>query len=71
VDRGVKHARFAVIREAPCPATLIEIGFLSNRKESSRLATPSWREKVAKGISHGVLTYVSRSQRAWSEKEDD
>jgi N-acetylmuramoyl-L-alanine amidase len=64
VDRGIKHARFVVLREAPCPATLVECGFLSNRQERGRLATPSWRQKLATGISHGVLSYVSRSQRA-------
>jgi N-acetylmuramoyl-L-alanine amidase len=69
VDRGIKHARFVVLRDAPCPAALIECGFLSNRQETSRLATPSWRQKLANGISHGVLTYMSRSQRAWDAKK--
>ncbi len=64
VDRGVKHARFEVLRGAPCPAALVELGFLSNSKERSRLATPSWRMKQAEGITHGILTYCSRSQRA-------
>ncbi|MBO5648286.1 MAG: N-acetylmuramoyl-L-alanine amidase, partial [Clostridia bacterium] len=27
-DRGIRHARFAVLRNASCPAVLIETGFL-------------------------------------------
>jgi len=34
-DRGMKRARFVVIRENYCPAILVECGFISNRLEES------------------------------------
>ena len=32
-DRGVRHARFYVIKNVSCPAVLIETGYLSNARE--------------------------------------
>ncbi|OVE75200.1 hypothetical protein BVX97_05415 [bacterium E08(2017)] len=57
-DRGIKHARFAVLRDSPCPAVLIECGFLSNGLEESKLVNASYREKVASGIAEGILEYI-------------
>lgn len=56
-DRGVRRARFVVIRDAACPAILVESGFLSNAVEEQRLLTPDYRDKLAKGIADGVLDY--------------
>ncbi len=56
-DRGVKHANFVVLRDAPCPATLVEIGFLTNRSEEFRLSTRAYQSKVALGIAEGVIAY--------------
>jgi N-acetylmuramoyl-L-alanine amidase len=56
-DRGVRRARFVVIRDAPCPAILVEGGFLSNRVEEQRIGTTEYREKLAKAIADGILDY--------------
>jgi N-acetylmuramoyl-L-alanine amidase len=56
-DRGVRRARFLVLRDAPCPAILIEGGFLSNRAEEQRILADDYREKLARGIADGVLGY--------------
>ena len=61
-DRGVRRARFVVIRDAPCPAILIEGGFLSNRAEEQRLLTADYREKLAKAIADGILDYRRSTQ---------
>jgi N-acetylmuramoyl-L-alanine amidase len=60
-DRGIKRARFEVLTEAPCPAALVECGFVSNRSEARRLRDAEYREALADGISRGILTYISRS----------
>ena len=59
-DRGVKRAHFVVLQYAPCPAVLVECGFLSNRSEGARLANDAYRDTVADGIARGILTYASR-----------
>ena len=45
-DRGVRRARFVVVRDAPCPAILIEGGFLSNAGEERKLLNPEYRDTL-------------------------
>jgi len=54
VDRGVKHARFAVIRLAQVPAVLIEGGFVSSTTEARMIATPAYRQKLAEAVVTGI-----------------
>jgi N-acetylmuramoyl-L-alanine amidase len=56
-DRGVKHARFHVLRNVKIPAVLIECGFLSNTVEGQRIATAQFREDVAAAIAQGIQNY--------------
>ena len=56
--RGVKSARFVVLREARMPAVLVEVGYVSNQAEASRLANASHRQALAKAIADGVTAYV-------------
>ena len=56
--RGVHGARFVVLREARVPAVLIEVGYVSNQPEASRLASSSYRQAIAQGIADGLISYV-------------
>jgi N-acetylmuramoyl-L-alanine amidase len=47
-----------VLREAQMPAVLVEVGYVSNRREASRLAQPSYRQAIAKAIAKGIASYV-------------
>jgi N-acetylmuramoyl-L-alanine amidase len=60
VPRGVKQAGFYVLGGAAMPAVLIEIGFLTNRKEERKLATHEHREAVAHAIYAGLAEYKRR-----------
>src|SRR5678815_4024043 len=62
VDRGLKHARFAVLRLATVPAVLVECGFVSNGAESALIGTPAWREHVAAAIVEGIGEYKSLAE---------
>jgi N-acetylmuramoyl-L-alanine amidase len=62
-DRGVKHARFLVIKEATCPSVLVETGFLSNAREERLLGTEAYQWKVARGIVQGILFYHYQLKR--------
>jgi N-acetylmuramoyl-L-alanine amidase len=57
VDRGVRHARFYVLKEASCPSILIEAGFLSNRSEERKLGNVGYQDSVARAIAEGVARY--------------
>jgi len=56
-DRGVRRARFAVLREAVMPAILIEAGYLSHPAEGRKILDPAYRREIARAIVQGVLSY--------------
>lgn len=56
-DRGVKRARFAVLRTAQMPAVLIEAGFMSHPAEAAKIADPEHRRQLAKAIVDGIMAY--------------
>ena len=57
LDRGVRRARFLVLREANSPAILVEAGFLTNRGEEQKILGAEYRELLAKSIAEGILNY--------------
>jgi N-acetylmuramoyl-L-alanine amidase len=56
-DRGIKRARFAVLRLTKVPAVLVEGGFLTERGESELIAKRDWRGKLAHAMSVGIENY--------------
>src|SRR5438874_5284870 len=56
-DRGIKRARFAVLRLTKVPAVLIEGGFLTERGESKLISDKDWRAKLAAAIGVGIENY--------------
>jgi len=56
-DRGIKRARFAVLRLTKVPAVLIEGGFLTERGESRLISNRDWRGKLAAAIGVGIESY--------------
>jgi N-acetylmuramoyl-L-alanine amidase len=62
LDRGVKHARFAVIRLAQVPAVLIEGGFVSSSTEARQIATPAYRQQLAEAIVTGITGFKTLAE---------
>jgi N-acetylmuramoyl-L-alanine amidase len=60
MDRGLKRARFKVLRENLLPSVLVEGGFLSNAIESSLVDHPIYRQKLAEAIARGVLLFFNQ-----------
>lgn len=56
-ERGVKQAPFVVLRGAAMPAVLVEVAFISNPKEESKLKEPLFRRKVAEAMALGVRRF--------------
>ncbi len=62
-DRGLKYAKYHVLRNARIPAVLAEIGFVSNRGDRSRLKMGRYRDEIALAIANGINAYrASRYQ---------
>lgn len=62
-DRGVRRARFEVLREATMPAALIEAGFLSHPTEGKRIFTAEYRKQMARAIVEGIQSYKKVVER--------
>ncbi len=57
-NRGVKQAPFRVLMRASMPAVLIEIAFVSNKYEESKLKNDSFLSEVAQSIYNGVSKFI-------------
>lgn len=58
IDRGVRRARFAVLKNAPCPSALVEVGFLSHPQEGAKLGRSETRAALALSIATGIDNYL-------------
>ncbi|HXM32838.1 MAG TPA: N-acetylmuramoyl-L-alanine amidase [Chthoniobacterales bacterium] len=56
-DRGVRHARFHVLRDIKIPAVLLEAGFISSSTEGQRIATTHYRQQLGIAIAQGIQNY--------------
>ncbi|MCK6438746.1 MAG: N-acetylmuramoyl-L-alanine amidase [Planctomycetes bacterium] len=54
-DRGVRSANFQVIKNTTMPAVLVELGYMSNMAEATKLAKKDYQETLAQAIVKGVL----------------
>ncbi len=57
-DRGLRRARFSVLREARMPAVLVECGFLSSPKDLKYIRTAEGQEKIVRGLYEGICDYA-------------
>ncbi len=56
-DRGIKRARFLVIREVEIPGVLVEGGFLSNARDARMVASSNYRQQMAYSIVEAIGNY--------------
>ena len=54
-NRGIHTANFRVLRNATCPAVLVECGFLSNRSEGNQAGDWEYRELLADRIAEAIV----------------
>lgn len=62
-DRGLKRARFAVLKPLRCPGLLVELGFLSHAPTARSLRSPAYREMLARALAEGIVAYRARLAR--------
>lgn len=65
-DRGVRRARFMVLRLAEMPAILIEAGFMSNPSDARWIYSETGRRQTAQAITEGILAYKRQVERSSS-----
>ncbi len=57
-DRGVRRARFYVLRKNSIPAVLVEVGFVTGVQDAPKLATAAYENQMAEAIANGILQYI-------------
>ncbi len=59
-DRGVRRARFFVLRKSSMPSILVETGYLTGREDVAKLQTSAYQNQMAQAIARGVLQYLKQ-----------
>jgi N-acetylmuramoyl-L-alanine amidase len=59
-DRGVRRARFYVLRKSSMPSVLVEVGYMTGREDNPRLRTAAYQTQMAEAIARGILQYLGR-----------
>ncbi|BAY84871.1 cell wall hydrolase/autolysin [Calothrix parasitica NIES-267] len=59
-DRGIRRARFYVLRKTSMPAILVETGYVTGREDANKLKQNWFRNQMAEGIADGILRYLKR-----------
>ncbi|MCX5665587.1 MAG: N-acetylmuramoyl-L-alanine amidase [Candidatus Omnitrophica bacterium] len=62
-NRGVKTARFYVIKFTRIPSVLVEVGYLSNKFEELKLKDDNYVDRMADVIAKGILSYKSKYEK--------
>lgn len=62
-DRGLKRARFLVLKHLECPGVLVELGFISNPGSARQIRSSHFRQTLARSLFDGILAYHKRLQR--------
>jgi len=59
VDRKIKGSVSQVLLGTEMASVLIEVGFVSNKKEEKLLSSPEYTQAIAKSLSEGIKSYFS------------
>jgi len=62
-DRGVRRARFYVLRTSKMPSTLVEVGFVTGAEDAAKLANANFQRQMAAAIAGGIIEYIQRNLR--------
>lgn len=57
-DRGVRQARFYVLRKSSMPSILVETGYMTGQEDNPRLGSPEYQNRMAEAIANGILLYL-------------
>lgn len=57
-DRGVKSARYAVLRNTVMPSVLVETAFIDSAADAKYLGTEKHQQEFAEGIAKGICDFV-------------
>jgi N-acetylmuramoyl-L-alanine amidase len=62
-DRGVEQAGFRVLVGASMPNVLVEMAFISNRKEEKLLNSGETQQKIARAIMYSIKRFKEKYEQ--------
>ncbi|KAF3887789.1 MULTISPECIES: N-acetylmuramoyl-L-alanine amidase [Nostocales] len=57
-NRGVRKARFYVLRKSSMPSILVETGYMTGVEDNPRLGSSEYQNRMADAIAQGILRYL-------------
>ncbi len=60
LERPHRYAGFAVLKAPDIPSVLVEVGFMSNRREADMLARTEYRRELAQALVSGIDSYFQK-----------
>jgi N-acetylmuramoyl-L-alanine amidase len=57
-DRGVRKARFFVLRKSSMPSILVETGYITGQQDIAKLRSTEYQNQMADAIARGILLYL-------------
>jgi N-acetylmuramoyl-L-alanine amidase len=71
INRGAKYDYWDVCLQQDFPATLVEMGFVSNYEDAMAMGLPEYQDGLAQSIADGVANYLRRSNIAYGENAEN
>ena len=62
-DRGIKPAIFYILALSKRPGILLEVGFMSNKKEFKLMSNKKFMDSYAKAVAEGVEAYFAETSK--------
>jgi len=62
-DRGIRSARFYVLKYTRMPSVLVEAGYISNKYEELKLKDAAFLDRIANAVGEGILRYKREYER--------
>ncbi len=63
-SNSIRQAPFYVISKTSVPSVLVELGFISNPRESQKLIQPDYQKEIAQKIFSGIQDYKEMVDKA-------
>ncbi|MCR5608125.1 MAG: N-acetylmuramoyl-L-alanine amidase [Lachnospiraceae bacterium] len=65
-DRGILAENYQVLRDTNMSSALIEIGYMTNNEELSKLKDDEYQNKLAEGIAKGIENYLNSDDNSFA-----
>lgn len=65
----IKRNGLYILRKAKIPSTIVEVGYLSNKKDLKTIIKESGQNAIAQGISDGIIQALEEIDK-WMQIEN-